>query len=48
MSFAKVESEWVVLDRVVCLAAIVATFLKADKRCNASEVALKLCLFQNQ
>lgn len=48
MSFAKVGNEWVVLDQVVRLAAIVATFLKGDKRCNASEVTLKLCLFQNQ
>jgi hypothetical protein len=48
MSFAKVGKEWVVLDRVVRFAAIVATFLKGDKRCNDSEVTLKLCLFQNQ
>jgi hypothetical protein len=47
-SFAKVENEWVVLDRVVRRAALVAPFLKADKRCNASEVTLNLCLFQDE
>jgi hypothetical protein len=47
-SFAKVENEWVVLDRVVCFAAALVPFLKADKRCNASEVTLNLYLFQEQ
>jgi hypothetical protein len=47
-SFDKVENEWVVLDRVVRFAPRVVPFLKADKRCNASEVTLNLCLFQKE